>query len=61
VVCRCGAQRLWSTIEVKVMWARADGQEAVKGECWVLTDRLEQRGDQPWWLTPGTRTRVRTW
>jgi hypothetical protein len=31
--------------EVKVMWARADGPGAVKGECWVLTDRSEQPGD----------------
>jgi hypothetical protein len=40
--------------EVKVMWARADGPRAVKGECWVLTDGSEQPGDQPRWLTPGT-------
>jgi hypothetical protein len=25
VVGRCGAQGRWSTTEVKVMWARADG------------------------------------
>jgi hypothetical protein len=47
--------------EVKVMRARADGPGAVKGECWVLTDKLEQPGDQPWWLTPGTCTCARTW
>jgi hypothetical protein len=47
--------------EVKVMWARVDGPGAVKGECWVLTDGSEQLGDQPRWLTPGTRTCVRTW
>jgi hypothetical protein len=40
--------------EVKIMWARADGPGAVKGECWVLTDGLEQLGDQPRWLTLGT-------
>jgi hypothetical protein len=33
----------------------------VKGECWVLTDGSEQPGDQPRWLTPGTRTCVRMW
>jgi hypothetical protein len=33
--------------EMKVMWARPDGPGAVKGECWVLTDGLEQPGDQP--------------
>jgi hypothetical protein len=42
--------------EVKVMRARADGPGAVKGECWVLTDRSEQLGDQLLWLTPETRT-----
>jgi hypothetical protein len=47
--------------EVKVMRARADGPIAVKGECWVLTDGTEQPGDQPRWLTPGTRTYMRTW
>jgi hypothetical protein len=39
VVCMCGAQERWSTTEVKVMRARADGPGAMKGECWVLTDR----------------------
>jgi hypothetical protein len=48
-------------VEVKVMRARADGLGAVKGECWVLTDKSEQPGDQPRWLTPGTRTCARTW
>jgi hypothetical protein len=48
-------------IEVKVKRAHADGPGAVKGECWVLTDEPEQPGDQPRWLTPRTRTRVRTW
>jgi hypothetical protein len=33
--------------EVKVMRAHADGPGAVKGECWVLTNRSEQPGDQP--------------
>jgi hypothetical protein len=33
--------------EAKVMRARADGLGAVKCECWVLTDRPEQPGDQP--------------
>jgi hypothetical protein len=47
--------------EVKVMRARADGPGAVKNECWVLADGPEQLGDQLWWLTPGTRTRTRTW
>jgi hypothetical protein len=47
--------------EVKVMRSRADGPGAVKGECWVLTDGSEQPGDQPRWLTPGTRTCARTW
>jgi hypothetical protein len=47
--------------EVKVMRARANGPGAVKGECWDLADGPEQPGDQPWWLTPGTRTRARTW
>jgi hypothetical protein len=61
VVCRCGAQKRWSMDEVKVMRARADGPGAVKGECWVLTDESEQSGDQPWWLTPGTRTCERMW
>jgi hypothetical protein len=30
VVCRCGSQGLWSTVNVKVMWVRADGSGAVK-------------------------------
>jgi hypothetical protein len=47
--------------EVKVMRARADGPGAVKGECWDFTDGSEQPGDQPRWLTPGTRTSARTW
>jgi hypothetical protein len=47
--------------EVKVMRACADGPRAVKGECWVLTDRSEQPCDQPRWLTPGTHTCARTW
>jgi hypothetical protein len=38
-----------------------DGPGPVKGKCWVLTDGLEQLGDQPQWLTLGTRTRARTW
>jgi hypothetical protein len=37
---------------VKIMWARTDGPEALKDECWVLADGLKQLGDQPWWLTP---------
>jgi hypothetical protein len=41
----CGAPRRWLTDEVKVMWARVDGLGAGKGECWVLTDRLEQSSD----------------
>jgi hypothetical protein len=47
--------------EVKVKRARADEPGAVKDECWVLTDGPEQSGYQPWWLTPGTHTRARTW
>jgi hypothetical protein len=61
VVCRCGAQGQWLTAKVKVTRARADGPGAVKDECWVLADRLEQSGDQPWWLTPRARTSMRTW
>jgi hypothetical protein len=61
VVCRCGAQEWWSMAEVKVMRARADGPGVVKGEWWVLTNESEQPGDQPWWLTLGTRTCARTW
>jgi hypothetical protein len=60
VVCRCGAQGRLSTAEVKVMQAHVDRLGAVKDECWVLPDGPEQPGDQPWWLTPGTRTRART-
>jgi hypothetical protein len=61
VVCRCGAKGRWSTAEVKVIQAHADGLGAVKGNCWVLTDGPEQSSDQPRWLTPGTHTRERTW
>jgi hypothetical protein len=43
------------------MRARADGPKAVKDECWVLDDGPEQPGDHPWWLTPRSRTRARTW
>jgi hypothetical protein len=57
----CGAQEPWSMAEVKVMRAHADRPGAVKGECCVLTNGSEQSGDQPWWLTPGTRTYARTW
>jgi hypothetical protein len=42
------------------MRARADGLVEVNGECWVFTDGSEQPGDQPRWLTLGTRTCVRT-
>jgi hypothetical protein len=45
----------------KVTRARADGPGAVKGECWVLIDGSEQPGDQSRWLTPRSRTCVRTW
>jgi hypothetical protein len=61
MVCRCGAQERWSMAEVKVMRARVDGPVAVKGECWVLTYGSEQPGDQPRWLTPGTRICARMW
>jgi hypothetical protein len=47
--------------EVKVMRARTDKPGVVKDECWVLTDGLEQPGDQPRWLTPGTHNCARTW
>jgi hypothetical protein len=57
VVCRCGAWVRWSMTEVKVMQSRADGSKEVKNECWVLADG----SDQPWWMTPRTRTRARTW
>jgi hypothetical protein len=33
----------------------------VKDKCWVLADGPEQPGDHPWWLTPRTRIRTRTW
>jgi hypothetical protein len=33
VVCRCRAQRLCSTVEVKIMRARANEPGAVKDEC----------------------------
>jgi hypothetical protein len=45
VVCKCGAQGWWSTIEVKVIQACANGQGVVKDECWVLADRPKQPGD----------------
>jgi hypothetical protein len=61
VVCRCGGQSWWSTAEVKVMRACADGPGAVKDDFWVLADDPVQRGDYPWWLTPETHTRTRTW
>jgi hypothetical protein len=64
VVCRCGAQGQWSTVEVMVIHARADGSGAVKviqarvdalgavkDECWVLAEGLEQPGGR------GGRTR----
>ena len=57
----CGAQEPWSMAEVKVMRAHADRPGVVKGECCGLTNGSEQSGDQPWWLTPGTRTYARTW
>jgi hypothetical protein len=46
---------------MKVMRARVDGPGAVKSKCRVLTDGTEQLGDRPWWLTPRTCTRARTW
>jgi hypothetical protein len=46
VVCMCGAHGQWSTIEVKVMRARADGPGAVKDKCWVLVGGPKQRGGQ---------------
>jgi hypothetical protein len=61
VVCRCGVLVRWSTTEVKVMRAHADGPGEVKDECWEVTDKLEKSGDQPWWLTPRTHTRTRMW
>jgi hypothetical protein len=56
VVCRYGAQRRWSMAKVKVMRARVDGSRAVKDECWVLDDGLEQPDDEPWWLASRTHT-----
>jgi hypothetical protein len=38
VVCRCEAQRLWSTTKVKVMWICPDGLGAVKDKSWDLTE-----------------------
>jgi hypothetical protein len=38
VVCMCGAQGRWLTVEVKVIRARADGSGAMNDECWVLAD-----------------------
>jgi hypothetical protein len=43
------------------MRSHADKPGVMKDECWVLADGPEQHGDQSWWLTPGTRTRARTW
>jgi hypothetical protein len=45
VVCRCGVHGWWSTAEVKVMQAHADGSGAVKDECLVLANRPEQPDD----------------
>jgi hypothetical protein len=41
VVCRCAVQERWSTVEAKVMQARADEPGAVKDGCWVLADGPE--------------------
>jgi hypothetical protein len=38
VVRRCGAQGRWSTTEVTIMRACADGPGAVQDKCWVLAD-----------------------
>jgi hypothetical protein len=45
MVGRCGTQGRWSTAEVKVMQARADGPKAVKDERWVLANVPEQPSD----------------
>jgi hypothetical protein len=58
VVCKCGT---WSTTKVKVMRVRAHGPEAVKDERQNLTEGPESPGDYQWWLTPRTRTHMRTW
>jgi hypothetical protein len=45
VVCRCGAQRWWSTAKMKYMRVRADRSRAVKGERWDLIEGPKSLGD----------------
>jgi hypothetical protein len=45
VICRCGAQVLWSTTKVKVMQIRVDRPGAMKDERWDLTEGPELSGD----------------
>jgi hypothetical protein len=40
MMCRCGAQRRWLTVEVKIMRARTDGLRAS-----ARSDRPEQPSD----------------
>jgi hypothetical protein len=61
MVYMCGAHAWWSTVKVKIMRVRVNGLGAVKDERWDLTEGPESSGDQPWWLTLGTRTHVRMW
>jgi hypothetical protein len=57
VVCRCGARRWWSATrwrssrDVPCRWTRSG-----EGRMWGLDWRTRRRGDQSWWLTPGTLT-----
>jgi hypothetical protein len=46
MMCRCGFGIKWSMTKVKVMWVCVDGPEAVKDNCWVLTEGLEKPSDR---------------
>jgi hypothetical protein len=45
MVCRCGAQRWWSTVKVEVMRVRDEGLGVVKNERWDLTEELQSSND----------------
>jgi hypothetical protein len=45
VLCKCGAQRRWSTTNVKVMRVRADELRTVKDERLDLTEGPKSSGD----------------
>jgi len=54
VVCRCGAQRQWSSRDMPCRWTWSG-----EGRTWGLDRGTRRPGDQPRWLTSRTSTSAR--